>query len=82
MEMNYRIVHEWATYAVRLPSVMLFLCTFAGHWPTRKERSEFSYKIYLVHDKWFYRYYLQVHFRCYTCLKSPKESVGIDGCAK
>jgi len=77
--MDLRVVANPRSYATHLASVVCFLSTFAGHWPTRNERAEFSYK----HDHIRYaptlRYYLQVHFRCYKCPTSLSEGMGTDG---
>ena len=62
-----------------LSSIICFLGTFAGKWPSRNERSEFSHKADM-RSVGFNRYYLQVHFRCFTCTpKLLKSSPGTGG---
>ncbi|KAI0452420.1 hypothetical protein F5B21DRAFT_336069 [Xylaria acuta] len=49
-------------------SVLYFLAVFAGFWPSRNVRSTFSWRPDMMHDT-LDRWYLQVHFRCFTAVK-------------
>jgi hypothetical protein len=76
---SYQLTLPDSDYPRYLSSVICFLGTFAGKWPSRNERSEFSHKADM-RSLGFNRYYLQVHFRCFTCTsESLKPSPGTGG---
>jgi hypothetical protein len=62
----------------QLGSVMYFLGVFAGHWLPGNERSQFSC-CYDFRPGGMTRYYLQVHFRCFTHVDSLDWVKGTDG---
>jgi hypothetical protein len=65
--------------AAHLSAAMYFLGIFAGQWPSRNERSDFSHKGDFNRPPWFCRYYIQVHFRCFSPIKALSERPGTDG---
>jgi len=68
--------YSWSALT-HLSSIMYFLGIFAGQWPSRNERYDFSHK--LDFDRPFGRYYMQVHFRCFAPVTSLKASPDTEG---
>lgn len=67
-------------YVAPLASVRCFLATFAGHWPSRSERSIFSNMAdYSSPMGGFYPHFLQVHFRLFKQVESLNKKLGTDG---
>ena len=73
------------SYGDHLASVMCFLGAFAGHWPSRNDRSAFTYQyghLPFSEDsvRAIYPYYLtQIHFRFFASMYPGESSRGIDG---
>ncbi|GAW23843.1 hypothetical protein ANO14919_134200 [Xylariales sp. No.14919] len=64
-------------YIELLGWIMYFLGVFAGSWPSRSERLNFSHFLHLELKS--YRRYIQVHFRYFTTAEPPVASPGTDG---
>ncbi|KAI0413088.1 hypothetical protein F5X98DRAFT_379161 [Xylaria grammica] len=64
-------------YIELLGWIMYFLGVFAGSWPSRSERLNFSHFLHLELKS--YRRYIQIHFRYFTTAEPPAASPGTDG---
>ncbi|RWA05198.1 hypothetical protein EKO27_g9912 [Xylaria grammica] len=64
-------------YIELLNWIMYFLGVFAGSWPSRSERLNFSHFLHLEPKS--YRRYIQIHFRYFTTTEPPVASPGTNG---
>ena len=71
--------HNPSSTRALLASVTYFLGIFAGQWPSRTERYDFSHKGDLECPYWFARYYIQVHFRSFVPVTSLIASPDTEG---